>query len=92
VCAGCGAPITGRRSVASFFRGVRTYCAACDSKFSPRANTILADSKLTFAQFEIICLGLALVVDHKRISVLAGVHEDTVAIWAAKIRFWESHA
>jgi hypothetical protein len=91
VCSGCGAGIAGRRSVASFYRGDRTYCAACDSKFSPRAGTILADSKLSYSQYEIICLCLSLGVDHKRIATLASVHEDTVAIWHSKIKFWESH-
>lgn len=90
-CASCGAPITGQKALGTFFRGQRTYCSACDSKFSPRAGTILADSKLTYAQFEMILVGLSLGLDHQRIARIAAVHIDTVASWSAKIRFWESH-
>lgn len=90
-CASCGARITGMRAISTFFRGDRTYCSSCDSKFSPRAGTILADSKLNYSQIEIIFVGISLGLDHSRISVLANVHADTVASWAAKVRFWESH-
>lgn len=90
-CASCGAPITGRRALITFWDGERTYCAGCGCKFSPRANTILAESHLTFSQFEIISVLLALGVDHKRISVMSGAHTDTVAVWHSKIKFWESH-
>lgn len=90
-CASCRAPITGQKALATFFRGQRTYCSTCDSKFSPRAGTILADSKLTYAQFELILVGLSLGLDHQRIARIAAVHIDTVVSWAAKIRFWESH-
>lgn len=90
-CASCGAPITGKRSLATFWRGDRTYCAACDSKFSPRAGTILAESHLTYAQFEIICFLLSIGSDHHTIADVAGIHFGTVSAWASKIKFWESH-
>lgn len=91
-CASCGAPITGRRALESFWRGERTYCAACNAKFSPRTNTILADSHITYAQFEVICVLLSLGVDHPRIAAMANVRTDTVATWHSKIKFWERHA
>lgn len=91
-CASCGAVISGRRALVTFWQGERTYCAGCGCKFSPRANTILAESHLTFAQFEVICVLLSVGVDHKRISAITDTHTDTVANWHAKINFWESHA
>lgn len=90
-CASCGAPITGKKALGTFISGQRTYCSTCDSKFSPRAGTILAESKLSYAQFEMILVGLSLGLDHQRIARIATVHIDTVASWSAKIRFWESH-
>lgn len=90
-CASCGQPITGKRALETFWRGERTYCAACGSKFSPRAGTILAESHLTYAQFEIICVLLAVGSDHHTIAALAGIHSGTVAAWHSKIKFWESH-
>jgi len=89
-CASCGAQITGRKPLESFWRGDRTYCSSCDSKFSPRAGTILAESKLSYSQFEIIVVCLSLGADHTIIASLANVHIDTVNAWAAKIRYWES--
>lgn len=91
-CASCGQAITGDRALKTFWRGERTYCAKCCSKFSPRANTLLDGSHLSYAQAEVIFVLLSLGVDHQRISIMAGVHTDTVAVWHSKIRFWESHA
>lgn len=91
-CASCGADITGRRALETFWRGDRTYCSGCCCKFSPRANTILDGSHLTYAQFEVICVLFSLGIDHKRISAMINVHTETVATWHAKIKFWESHA
>jgi len=90
-CASCRAAITGRRALESWWRGDRTYCASCGSKFSPRAGTILDGSHLTFAQFESIRVLLSLGIDHQRIATIAGVHIDTVRVWHAKIEFWERH-
>jgi hypothetical protein len=91
-CASCAAPITGRRALETFARGDRTYCAGCGCKFSPRANTILDGSHLTYSQAEVIFVLLSLGVDHSRIASMANVHPDTVSAWHSKIRFWESHA
>lgn len=90
-CASCGAMITGRRALETFWRGDRTFCSTCGCKFSPRANTILDGSHLSFPQFEVICVLLSLGVDHNRIAGMTGVHTDTVATWHSKIKFWESH-
>lgn len=90
-CASCGAPIVGTRAMKTFWAGDRTHCAACGCKFSPRAGTILADSKLSYSQFEIIVVCLSLGLDHHRIAPLASVHVDTVTAWARRIAFWESH-
>ena len=90
-CASCGARITGRRALLTFWTGERTFCAGCGCKFSPRANTILDGSHLSFPQFEVICVLLSLGVDHKRVSSMTGVHADTVGIWHDRIKFWESH-
>ena len=90
-CASCGAMITGRRASETFWEGKRTFCSSCNCKFTPSAGTILENSHLSYSQFEIICVLLALGVDHKRIATMADVHTDTVANWHAKIKFWESH-
>ncbi len=90
-CASCGQPITGCRALQTFNRGERTHCASCGRKFSPRAGTILSDSHITYAQFEVCCVLLSLGVDHHRIAGMIGLHTDTVAAWHSKIRFWESH-
>lgn len=90
-CVSCGQAITGKRALLTFWRGDRTYCAACGGKFSPRAGTILAESHLTYGQFEVICVLLSVGVDHHRIAAMAGVSVDTVATWHSKIKFWESH-
>jgi len=92
ICASCGAVITGRRALETFWRGDRTYCSCCNSKFSPRSKTILDGSHLTYAQFEVICVLFSLGIDHQRIAAIAKVHIDTVAAWHSKIKFWESHA
>lgn len=76
----------------TFWRGERTYCAACGARFSPRSGTILDGSHLTYAQAEVLFALLSLGVDHQRIATMADVHIDTVAAWHSKIRFWESHA
>lgn len=89
--ASCGALITGRRALETFWRGERTFCSGCGCKFSPRANTILDGSHLTFPQFEVLCVLISLGVDHKRIATMADMHIDTVATWHSKINFWESH-
>lgn len=91
-CASCGAAITGHRALKTFNRGERTYCTACETKFSPRSGTILDGSHLTYAQAEVIFVLISLGVDHQRIAAMAGVHEDTVKAWHSKIKFWESHA
>ena len=90
-CASCGAEITRKRALETFWRGDRTYCSGCGSKFEPRTGTILSNAQLTYSQFEIICVLLALGIDYKRVSSMSGAHPDTVAIWHAKIKFWESH-
>lgn len=90
-CASCGALITGRRALETFWRGDRTFCAGCGCKFSPRSNTILDGSHHSFQQFEVICVLLSLGVDHKRISTMTRLHTDTIKIWHDRINFWESH-
>lgn len=90
-CASCGARITGDRALKTFWRGDRTYCAGCGCKFSPRANTLLDGSHLTYAQAEVIFVLISLGVDHDRIASMAKVHIDTVATWNSKIKYWESH-
>jgi len=90
-CASCGAPIIGRRSLVTFWRGERTYCAGCGCKFSPRTGTILDGSHLSFRQFEIMVTCFDLGVDDKPIAALIHIHPDTVATWRAKIKAWESH-
>lgn len=91
-CASCGAQITGKRALETFWRGDRTYCSSCDSKFSPFSRTILDGSKLSTAQLEIILIGYSLGLDHKATARLAGVLPETVSHWTDKISFWESHA
>jgi hypothetical protein len=90
-CASCGAPITGKRALDTFWKGYRTYCAACDSKFSPWSHTLLDGSKLTAEQLEIILLGMSLDLPPKTIATLAAVLPETVNNWMIKIRFWESN-
>lgn len=90
-CASCRAEITGKRALASFWRGDRSYCASCNSKFAPRAGTILADSKLSYSQFEILLVGFSLGVDHHQLASIVGIHVETVGAWASKVKFWESH-
>jgi len=90
-CASCRAKITGKRALETFWRGDRTYCSACESKFSPFSRTILDGSKLSAAQLEIILIGYSLGLDHKTTARLAGVLPETVNHWADKISFWESH-
>ena len=90
-CASCGAQILGKRALETFWRGDRTYCSSCDSKFSPFSRTILDGSKLSAAQLEIILIGYSLGLDHKTTSKLAGVLPETVSHWTDKISFWESH-
>ena len=85
-------PADRRRALASFWRGERTYCSSCDSKFSPWSGTILDNTKLDPPQIEKMLLGFSLGLDHKQIAVISGVTPDTVNMWAAKIKFWESHA
>lgn len=91
-CASCGAQITGKRAMDTFWRGDRTYCSSCDSKFSPFSRTILDGSKLSAAQLEIILISYSLGLDHKTTARLAGVLPETVNHWTDKISFWESHA
>ena len=90
-CASCGASITGTRALDTFWKGLRTYCSACDSKFSPWSHTLLDGSKLDAAQLEIILLGVSLDLPPKLISTLAGVLPETVINWTTKIRYWESN-
>lgn len=89
-CASCGQPIQGRRALETFWRGERTWCASCETKFSPRAGTILADSHLTYAQYEILLLLVSLGCDQRTIATITGLHCDTVKAWISKIRFRES--
>ncbi|MDD2367033.1 MAG: hypothetical protein PHN84_12795 [Desulfuromonadaceae bacterium] len=91
-CASCGASITGRRALVTFWRGERTFCSSCGCKFSPNTGTILANAQLTYQQFEVILVLLSLDVDHKRIATMTGAHPDTIGIWHPKIKYWESHA
>lgn len=90
-CASCAAPITGKRALKTFWRGERTYCSSCETKFSPSAGTILAGAHLTYAQFEVLCVLISLGVDRKRIATMAGVREETVQVWEMKVRYWETH-
>lgn len=90
-CASCGTLITGKRALDTFWKGYRTYCSSCDSKFSPFSHTIMDGSKLTAAQLEIILIGYSLNLDHKTTARLAGVLPETVNHWTDKISFWESH-
>lgn len=87
---GCGNPITGKRSLSTFWKGERTWCSSCESKFNPRSGTILDGSHLTYGQFEVVLVLISLGIDHKRIAGLARCHEDTVKAWAAKIAYWET--
>lgn len=94
VCASCGQPIQGRRALETFWRGDRTWCAACETKFSPSSGTILERAHMTFTQFEILqfCYALPHVTDDQRIKLaatLSGLHGDTVKTWFSKFRFWE---
>lgn len=91
-CASCGQPIKNDRALKTFWRGDRTYCSGCCCKFSPRANTILDGSHLTYSQAEVIFVLISLGVDHQRIAAMASVHPDTVAAWHSKILYWERHA
>ena len=90
VCTGCGQPIQGRRPLETFWRGDRTWCKSCETKFSPRTGTILADSHITFAQFEIMLICIALGCDARTVAIMTGLHGDTVKTWFSKIKFWES--
>ena len=90
-CVSCGNPITGKRSLASFWRGNRTWCVHCEKRFSPRAGTPLVNMHLTFAQFDFICMALDIGGDIKKISQVVGVCTDTVKSCAAKLAFRESH-
>lgn len=90
-CASCGAEITGNRALAKFWIGERTFCALCGNKFSPWTGTLLDGTKLTYVQTEKILLGLTFELDHKTIAAMADVHEDTVSVWASKVKFWESN-
>lgn len=88
-CASCGQPIQGRRALETFWRGDRTWCSSCETKFSPRAGTILADAHMTYAQFEILLLTMGLGCDQRTIAIMTGLHCDTVKVWFSKIKFWE---
>jgi hypothetical protein len=90
VCASCGQPINGRRALETFWRGDRTWCKSCETKFSPRAGTILADSHLTYAQYEILLLLVSLGHDQRTIATITGLHCDTIKAWIAKIKFRET--
>lgn len=89
-CGSCGASITGRRSVASFWEGERTFCASCGTKFSPRVNTPLKDLHISFAQFEIFLVMIDAGSPYPQIAKLAGVHTDTIASWHSKIKFFQT--
>lgn len=86
----CGTAIIGKRSLASFWRGDRTWCTCCETRFNPRSGTLLDGSQLSYAQFEVVLVLISLGIDHKRIASMAGCHDDTVKAWVAKIAFWES--
>ena len=94
VCASCGQPIQGRRALETFWRGDRTWCSSCETKFVPSTGTILAGAHVTYTQFEILkfCYALPHVTDDQRIRIattLSGLTSDTVKVWFSKIRFWE---
>lgn len=90
-CPSCHNPITGKRALETFWRGERTWCSSCEKKFWPSSGTFLSGSGLSYAQIEVLLVLLSLGIDNKRIASMANCHEDTVANWHAKIKFWESH-
>lgn len=91
-CVHCGQAITGKRSLATFWSGDRTWCACCERKFSPRSGTPLENLHISFAQFDFICLAISFGAKSKQIADIIGVSPDTVKSTIAKITFWESHA
>lgn len=89
-CVHCGSPITGKRSLATFWTGERTWCACCERKFSPRSGTPLENLHLSFAQFDFICLAMSLGARSKQIADIIGVSPETARSAIAKITYWET--
>lgn len=90
-CASCGARINGKRALDTFWRGKRTYCSSCDSKFSPFSKTILDGSKLSADQLEIIRICCDVGLDNKTTARYAKVLPETASHWFDKISLWEAN-
>jgi transposase-like protein len=90
ICPGCGEPVGTERPIATFRKGGRVKCAACNKFFTNRTNSILHKSVLTDVQVYLIAALLAFAqrTGTDRFEARR-VIADIVAVHKTSIRNWE---
>ena len=80
----CGKSVPDRH-LKRFYDGKQIYCKNCDSKFFPRAGTVLQQTKLTCRQILKMTIMISQGYRTKEITAAVNVGSHTVPRWRKKL-------